>query len=216
MLNYGRYRNKTQVSAIIYLHRITDNRLSGSAARNLRMFGKLVGQERAPNVVMVSTMWDAISEGREDVAKARLEQLKSEYWGPVLEGGAKAMEFYNTPSSAWNIINECYKSQRCSTNLQPDNPLLLQRQVVDDKLHLNESEAAKELYSTYQLLLGRQKEQLQRLIDNQSAESDKDMLRAQLAETEMRLERTFSELKSLKIPWIRRVKLALRPRSNSR
>jgi len=215
-LNLVRYRRKNQVSAIIYLHRITDNRLSGSAARNLRMFGKLVGQERAPNVVMVSTMWDAISEARRSIAEARLEQLKEEYWKPVLEKGATHMPFDNTPKTAWDIITKCYETQRNSSSLRPDNPLLLQRQVVDDKLRLNESEAAKELYNTYQLLLGRQKEQLQHLIDNQSEEADKEMLRVQLAETELRLEKTFSDLHCLKIPLVRRIKLFFRPRSNSR
>jgi len=56
-----RYEKDVKLSGILYLHRITDNRMGGAPQRNLRMFGRLCGDEPAKKVVFVTTMWDKIS-----------------------------------------------------------------------------------------------------------------------------------------------------------
>lgn len=40
------YQNNVRLAGILYLHRIGDNRLGGTAMKNLRMFKKLCGDER--------------------------------------------------------------------------------------------------------------------------------------------------------------------------
>ncbi|KAF9036858.1 hypothetical protein BJ165DRAFT_1506484 [Panaeolus papilionaceus] len=55
------YRKNTLLAGVLYFHRITDNRMSGTANRNIRMFGKLCGSKAAEKVVLVTTMWDLIA-----------------------------------------------------------------------------------------------------------------------------------------------------------
>jgi len=45
-----------RVQGIVYLHRITDNRMSGSPNCNLRVMGDLCGDKGAAGVCLVTTM----------------------------------------------------------------------------------------------------------------------------------------------------------------
>ena len=49
-----------KLSGIIYLHRITDDRVGGMSRRNLRMLQKLVGADKMANVLLVSTRWEEV------------------------------------------------------------------------------------------------------------------------------------------------------------
>jgi hypothetical protein len=51
-----------KISGIIYLHRISDTKMEGSAVRNLRMFRKLCGKDFMKNVVLGTTFWDKVGE----------------------------------------------------------------------------------------------------------------------------------------------------------
>ncbi|KAK3633082.1 hypothetical protein LTR56_015996 [Elasticomyces elasticus] len=46
------------LSGLVYLHRISDNRLSGVARKNLRMFKALCGEKAMENVALATTFWD--------------------------------------------------------------------------------------------------------------------------------------------------------------
>ena len=50
-----------KLSGIIYLHRITDDRVSGISRRNLHMLQNLVGADKMRNVFLVSTRWGEVS-----------------------------------------------------------------------------------------------------------------------------------------------------------
>ena len=51
-----------KLSGIIYLHRITDNRIGGVASRNLRMLHELVGADKMKNVLFVSNRWEEVRD----------------------------------------------------------------------------------------------------------------------------------------------------------
>ena len=51
---------RIKLSGIIYLHRITDDRMGGTAWRNLRMLQNLVGEDKMANVVLVSNRWEEV------------------------------------------------------------------------------------------------------------------------------------------------------------
>ena len=53
-------KRRIKLSGIIYLHRITDNRLGGVAWRNLCMLHSLVGADKMANVLLVSTRWEEV------------------------------------------------------------------------------------------------------------------------------------------------------------
>lgn len=66
------YQDGIKISGIIYLHRISDPRMEGSALRNLRMFRKLCGEEFMKNVILGTTFWDLAGE---ETGAAREEEL---------------------------------------------------------------------------------------------------------------------------------------------
>ncbi|KAI6102828.1 hypothetical protein F5141DRAFT_1132860 [Pisolithus sp. B1] len=52
------------LSAILYFHRISDNRMAGTPLKNLRFFERLCGENATSKVTLVTTMWDEVdSEG---------------------------------------------------------------------------------------------------------------------------------------------------------
>src|SRR4051794_37978067 len=51
------HANRCRLAGVIYLHRITDPRMGGSALKNLEMFQKLCGTGSLPSVILTTTMW---------------------------------------------------------------------------------------------------------------------------------------------------------------
>lgn len=68
------YKSGLHLNGAIYLHRIQDTRMEGSALRSLRVFKRLCGDEFMKNVVLGTTFWDLVSE---KVGKAREDELCS-------------------------------------------------------------------------------------------------------------------------------------------
>ncbi|CUS15775.1 unnamed protein product [Tuber aestivum] len=79
---------RQHLSGIIYFHRIADPRMEGSNMKNLKMFRELCGEKNFNNVVLLTTMWDKVSE--EDGQK-REDELKSRagFWGNLISRGAQ-------------------------------------------------------------------------------------------------------------------------------
>jgi len=73
------------LSGIIYLHRITDNRMKGPSLKNLRMMKQLCGADSLQNVVLATTMWEnlTIEEG-----SRREADLRQNFWNDLISGGA--------------------------------------------------------------------------------------------------------------------------------
>jgi len=70
------------LTGILFTHRITDVRMSGTPHRNLRMFGELCGAKSARNVVLLTTMWDKARNPEE--ANKREAGLKERYWNVMI------------------------------------------------------------------------------------------------------------------------------------
>jgi hypothetical protein len=97
------YKKKILLSGLIYLHPISDNRLRGSALRNLFMFKKLCGPDCLPGIVLATTMWDLVDP--EDGVK-RESQLRAtnDFWGEMEKGGSRVMRHLRTKESAMTIL----------------------------------------------------------------------------------------------------------------
>lgn len=114
-----KYREKIRLSGIIYLHRITDIRMQGSARRNLIMFKALCGPDALKNVVLATTMWDKaiMSEG-----ERRETQLCStaDWWGFMREKGSTVLRHDNTQDSAMCIIGRFVSQTPVALQIQHD------------------------------------------------------------------------------------------------
>lgn len=98
-----------RISALVYMHRITDVRMGGAAVRNLELFRRICGRDAYPHVALVSTMWEMMrSKDGQIMAKEREETLLQapRFWKEVVGGGARVFRHEGTESSAREIFNK--------------------------------------------------------------------------------------------------------------
>ncbi|KAI0789951.1 hypothetical protein C8Q75DRAFT_133143 [Abortiporus biennis] len=91
------------LTGVIYMHRISDVRMGGTALKNFRMFKALCGPEASSNVTLVTNMWGDVEQ---DVAESREHQLITdpEFFHQILHEGARIARHDNTRQSAEDII----------------------------------------------------------------------------------------------------------------
>ncbi|KIV97508.1 hypothetical protein, variant [Exophiala mesophila] len=130
-----------RLAGLIYLHRISDARMPGSAVKNLRMFQALCGESNYRHVVLATTMW-AESEGSDarNVQNQRLRELQDTYWADMIQSGSMVMKHDGHESSALEII------RTLTARAEPPITLAIQRQLVDDGLTLDETDAGKVVF----------------------------------------------------------------------
>jgi len=205
------YQNDIKLAGIIYLHRITDNRMGGTPHRNLRMFGELCGDQAVRKVVLVTTMWD---KGKRDprTYNQREKELFDNYWKTMIRYGASTARFSNSADSAWEIIDPILKQHETEV-------LLLQEELVDLKRALRETQAGKTLYSDLQRLLADKRDTLRSLAEQAREQSNPQLaqkLEAELKRIQRDFDKTFNDIKSLKIPFGRRLLLLVSKKSRGR
>ncbi|KAF2807131.1 uncharacterized protein BDZ99DRAFT_353274, partial [Mytilinidion resinicola] len=140
------FANGVRISGIIYLHRISDNRLSGTGLRNLRVFKKLAGSNAWPNTVIGTTMWkaDEYMQG-----EAREIELSGDvtYFGDLLSRGAKLFRIAEHETGAEEQRHSSLRVvshllQRTRTVAVID--LRIQRELVVDGKTLDATAAGRE------------------------------------------------------------------------
>jgi hypothetical protein len=114
------YTRQIKLTGIVYLHRIFDNRLAGSAMKNLRMFRKLCGDQGLGSVVLVTTQWSRVSleEGEQRELELR---SKPSMWKTLLEKGANIWRQDKDKASAFQILQFLIKrGRRTYLNIQEE------------------------------------------------------------------------------------------------
>ena len=134
------YANNIKLSGIIYLHRITDRRLQGSAKRNLFMFKKLCGDDALKNIVLATTMWEHVSE---KVGHAREAELvaKEDFWGWMVQRGSQTYRHSNTKESALSVLKRFAINDGANAAMALD----IQTQMVEDGKTLDQTSAGMQL-----------------------------------------------------------------------
>lgn len=128
------YKQKIKLSGIIYLHPITDRRVTHHGIRNLEMFKKLTGEENLKNVILVTSMWDQVTEAEGSMREA---ELKRDFWKLLLAMGAETVRYAGTPDSA----------RRIAGRLTGKKPIYLQLQeeLGKDNKALRDTTAGREI-----------------------------------------------------------------------
>ncbi|TFY60643.1 hypothetical protein EVJ58_g5028 [Rhodofomes roseus] len=98
------YRKGIRIRGIIYLHRITDNRMGGTALRNVRMFEAICGEPAMASTAVVLNMWDQVQPG---VAQARETELRESdiFFKPAVNAGAQMKPHWGNQDSAAAILD---------------------------------------------------------------------------------------------------------------
>ena len=168
------YEEGKLLSGLLFLHRISDDRMTGSPSRVLEIFKNICGEEAFRNVVLVTTMWDDVPfhVGQ----KRESELLKNDgYWKPMVAVGARTARSMNTAESAWAIISQF--------KLEFRRPVLLQRELVDHQKPLGETAAGRPFFRSLEESIATQRERLQTLRKRlpRARRADPDLL-AQIAQ----------------------------------
>lgn len=130
------YKQEMKLSGIIYLHPISDNRVTHHTTKNLEMFRKLTGEKNLKNVTLATTMWDKVSE---EEGPRREDELRSNFWKLLVAMGAK------TARADHSGDPDC--ARRISSALLGNKPfyLQLQEEMGKDNKALRDTAAGREV-----------------------------------------------------------------------
>ncbi|KAH8750693.1 P-loop containing nucleoside triphosphate hydrolase protein, partial [Hyaloscypha sp. PMI_1271] len=179
------YQKDLLLTGIIYLHRITDTRMGGTARKDLMMFKKLCGEDSFSNVVLATTHWEKVSAEDGDRREAEL-RTSTEFYGTMIRRGSTMMRHMDNAISAKAVVAHL-------VNQHTTTVLNIQREMVADKVGLKETEAGRVLQSD----IIKRTEQLNRKLKDteermkEAINQKNDALAKELAEQE-------EELKELK------------------
>lgn len=133
----------TRLNGVIYLHRISDPRMGGTALRNNRMFRKLVGADSLKNVILATTFWEGIPP---HIGAHRENELCSnpDFWGGMLERGAKMAKLTRSRESALAVLEQISGDE--TIVLDDESVLREQREALEaiQKKMEEEKEAARQ------------------------------------------------------------------------
>lgn len=98
------------LSGIVYLHRIIDPRITGTARSNMRLFRRLCGDDRLSNVVLGLTFWTDVEE---KVGLDREAQLLEDpqFWKPMASQGSRAFRLNGERVADVDVVSHITSSQ---------------------------------------------------------------------------------------------------------
>lgn len=97
------YEQRGKLSGILYLHPMTDDRMKGSAVKNLAMFKKLIGDHCLKNVTLVTTKWSKVDKA---VGEKREQELYDKFWKPMVACQANMRRYDGTSQGALDILRD--------------------------------------------------------------------------------------------------------------
>ncbi|KAG8809067.1 hypothetical protein FRC17_003632 [Serendipita sp. 399] len=188
--------NGLKLDKLLYLHRMTDNRMAGAPLRNLELFASLSGNIAMPRVTIVTTMGNLV---KEKIVEERLENLKTGFWSGMIAKKAKIRDFEGSTASARAIILESDLESE-----QDKTTPLLSHELVTKRRLLEHTEAGRTLNKQLErLLLEREKAQrrLNQEINKRETSTAKEFLRAELHALEDKTSELISILSHSKAPF---------------
>ncbi|KAF1960060.1 hypothetical protein CC80DRAFT_392136, partial [Byssothecium circinans] len=148
-------RDCIHVKGMLYLHRISDVRMSGSSIKSLRFFEKMCGEGNFPAVVVVTTMWKMTTPELGAERERSLESMP-EFFGRIINGGGRMIRHDNTPENALKIF-ELLASRHGSIVLD------VQKEMVDEGMPLIDTAAGRCLMEDSDNTRARYETQLKKL-----------------------------------------------------
>jgi len=127
------YELGIKLRGIIYLHRITDVRMQGSAQRYFEMFKRLCGEKNLGHVVLITTMWDQLAQ--RGIGLRREDELRKDFWKDMEDKGSQIRIFDGSRGMANALV--------CRMMRKTPIVLRIQEELVDEEKTLEETEAGK-------------------------------------------------------------------------
>lgn len=114
------YRKKSLLNGVLYLHRLSDKRMGGSALSNLRMFRKLCGADALKNVILGTTFWETLSQSDIDIREAELKDPKKDFWAKMVAKGSQIRKISQDRDSCLKIVREIADNHKVVFQVQDD------------------------------------------------------------------------------------------------
>lgn len=133
------FRAGTKLNGIIYVHRISDARMSGSSMENLRIFRQLCGEDAMKNVVLATTFWDTLSAQKGEAREAQLI-TERRFWAPMVSKGSRVVRFSRERDVGLKILQDIAQEYG-KTVLQA------QEEIVAQGRGAQETSVARETYA---------------------------------------------------------------------
>jgi hypothetical protein len=127
------YERNIKLRGIIYIHRITDTKMSGSALKNLYLFQKLCGDDALKNVLLVTSRWEELASLQQGESRLRELEESPAFWKTMKAWGSRVCKHWNTQESALNILGHF------TDHGTQDVILALQTQMVVDGKSLDKT-----------------------------------------------------------------------------
>ncbi|EUC63991.1 AIG1 domain protein, partial [Rhizoctonia solani AG-3 Rhs1AP] len=144
---YESAQHKPHIHGVLYVHRITDNRMTGSSITNLRVFRKLIGPHVFKNLVFVTNRWTDPPNPKYIKFEDELVH-DDQYFGRAIKAGS-------TCSQAQQRLLDLF--------LEYDPELLqIQRDLLDENKAIGDTEAGQVVFED----LNRFKEDIRREVEN--------------------------------------------------
>ncbi|KAI6025515.1 P-loop containing nucleoside triphosphate hydrolase protein [Pisolithus marmoratus] len=192
------------LSAILYFHRISDNRMAGTPLKNLRFFEKLCGKNAMSNAILVTTMWDEVES---EVGDERLEELKDSYWKST------TFECKDARGSPMNLLRQIVQRKKEEELMsEGEGKVHLQEEISNMKLELQETAAGQQLCSRLEELAQRRMETLRKIREETKRADQKiatDLWR-EYNEVKEQLDSTLTQAHELRMNLKQRVKQGFR------
>lgn len=136
------YSRNVFIHGIIYLHRIADNRMSGSSKRNIDMFKTLCGYSTYSNVAIATTFWN---QWERQTFVQREAELKDDpaFFGGILSEGARLFRHGEFGQNVLQLRDSAHAIVRhvvAQSRLAPI-VLLIQHELVDEHKALEQTAA---------------------------------------------------------------------------
>ncbi|KAG8756676.1 hypothetical protein FRC14_002832 [Serendipita sp. 396] len=171
------FKKNLKLDKILYLHRITDQRMTGSLLKNLKLFVSLCGIQSMPTVTIVTTMWKRVEELE---GETRELELKQKMWFDMIEKGCDVKRFDGTYQSALDIL----------AGPRTAEAPLVSTEIVTQQKKLKATAAANELAKEIKNLIKQRKaasRKLQALSQQSTLEEEKKVLEQELNETNQKI-----------------------------
>jgi|ERR1700722_7251582 len=91
-----------QVAGILYLHRISDNRITAPSESTMAAFKRFCGKDVSSRIILMTTMWDKTIP---TIGESRENEIKTNYWNYMLSSGSRVARFDKSGSSVWAAVD---------------------------------------------------------------------------------------------------------------
>ena len=149
------YVKKIHLAKVLYLHDITNHRLSRSRRMNLLMLKRLVGETSLSDVIFLTNRWESVDRRTGENILSKLTS-SVDMWGAMIQRGSVVERFSGTAQDAHRILGSILKNKRRVV-------LDIQKELIDQHLDLSETAAGKVVLEEIRILQLRYMDQIKTL-----------------------------------------------------